>query len=200
MTKLSKVALVLAMSVADSAAAHSDEPGIHHLRSTIRALAKGGSGSGNPNSGGGNGGTASTGSICAAVGSACCETKSRGKTTTSCDSSYIPTLTCMERLCVPDLTRKQQENDAAEAPKCVFTACGQAATLNTEVVYCPADEGQRCGDLASGSFCDTCSSLKCSEVGDFIPSDFDKTSSWPCFGTCVDDVSCRVSEDEVYIY
>lgn len=196
MKNLSKVGLVFSLSVTGIASAHSDEPAIRRLRS----LAKGGNGGGKPNAGGGDSGTASAGSTCAAVGSTCCETKYKGKPVYSCDSSYVSTLTCMEGVCVPDLTRKQQEN-AAEAPKCVFTACGQAALLNAEVVYCPADEGQRCADLALGSFCDTCSSLKCSEVGDAIPPEFDKTSFWPCSGTCdIDGVSCQVSENKVYIY
>ena len=200
MTKLVKVALVLALSVTGISAAHSDdELETRRLRSLARTLAKGGNGK-HDDGGGGNEGGTSSGSTCAAVGSACCKTKYRGKPVCSCDSSYVSTLTCMEGVCVPDLTREEQES-GAEAPKCVFTACGQAATLNEEVVYCPADEGQRCADLAFGSFCDTCSSLECSEVGDAIPADFDKTSFWPCFGTCgTDGVSCKTADGQDYIY
>lgn len=196
MTKLVKVALVLALSVTGISAAHSDdELATRRFRFLARTLSKGGNR-------GGEGGkpTTTSGSTCAAVGSACCETKYKGKPVYSCDSSYVSTLSCMFGVCVPDLTRKEQEG-GAEAPKCVFTACGQAATLNEEVVYCPADEGQRCADLVSGSFCDTCSSLKCSEVGDAIPSDFDKSSFWPCFGTCLPDgVSCKTADGQDYIY
>ena len=75
-------------------------------------VARGGNGGGSSNGGGGNDGGSSSGSTCAAVGSACCETKFRGKTTTSCDSSYIPTLPCMEGVCVPSEPR-ELTSDAA---------------------------------------------------------------------------------------
>ena len=210
---LSKAALMLSgLSVTGIAAAHSDEPAIrHHLRSIARALARGGNGGGNgggnPNGGGGNDGTASAGSTCAAVGSACCETKFRGKTIISCDSSYVPGLTCMAGVCVPpDEDLGEPTGDAALPPQCVTSRCGEPIGDLFDS-GCQSDrdcEGRTDAD-GNVATCDICGPKTCQSIPVdptcTVPEDFDFDYYWPCCGTCLEDnLSCKTADGSVYIF